>query len=408
MELRGFDQYEITLGDEMRGERACLGKTLKDAERDLCIKADMLAAIENSEIEAFPNRSVVPGYVRSYARYLGMNPDRCYDRFCAESGFQSSLATFGMVPDPSGQPKPGVIGAALAGSGAGLTESRFAMRPAPRRIGARISFGGLASTAVLFAIVGGLGYGGYALLQDIQRVGFAPLPEAPAVVADAPAISAPELEIASLPRPDATVYSGGGALAQVALPSDLPPAHVRRDGPISAINPATSGIFRVAREEEAESEVAAAAPGFDHSAEGIRPPAPVAMMVSTIVEEPATAAMAADVPQTVTLRATDKAWVRVRDGDDVVVFEGILTPGQSFEIPERLTAPVLRAGNAGGVYVTVGATPYGPIGLPGRVVKNVSLLADDVVQTIPEARIADLEDAAPDGTLRSAAADISR
>ncbi len=86
MELRGFDSYPITLGDEMRGERASLGKSLEDAERDLRIKARLIIAIETCDLEGFPNKGVVPGYVRSYARYLGMDPEDCYQRFCQESG----------------------------------------------------------------------------------------------------------------------------------------------------------------------------------------------------------------------------------------------------------------------------------------------------------------------------------
>jgi broad specificity phosphatase PhoE len=33
--LRGFDDYDVSLGDLMRGERATLGKSLLDAQREL-------------------------------------------------------------------------------------------------------------------------------------------------------------------------------------------------------------------------------------------------------------------------------------------------------------------------------------------------------------------------------------
>ena len=90
MELRGFDSYQITLGDEMRGERASIGKTLEEAERDMRIKARIITAIENCDLEGFPNQSVIAGYVRSYARYLGMDADVCFQRFCEESGSRRS------------------------------------------------------------------------------------------------------------------------------------------------------------------------------------------------------------------------------------------------------------------------------------------------------------------------------
>ena len=38
-EPKGFDDFDFKLGDRMRGERATLGKSLLDVQRDLKIKA---------------------------------------------------------------------------------------------------------------------------------------------------------------------------------------------------------------------------------------------------------------------------------------------------------------------------------------------------------------------------------
>ena len=88
--LKGFDQYDLLLGDELRGERATLGKSLLDVQRDLKIKASYIAAIENCDLDVFTNHGFVAGYVRSYARYLSLDPEIVYERFCQESGFSSS------------------------------------------------------------------------------------------------------------------------------------------------------------------------------------------------------------------------------------------------------------------------------------------------------------------------------
>ena len=86
----GHGPYEYALGDELRGERATLGKTLLDIQRDLRIKAAYIAAIEDAKPEVFPNPSFIAGYVRSYARYLSLDPDEVFRRFCQESGFVGS------------------------------------------------------------------------------------------------------------------------------------------------------------------------------------------------------------------------------------------------------------------------------------------------------------------------------
>ncbi len=80
---KSFDDYELTLGDLMRGERATLGKSLLDVQREVKIKAEYLAAIEDADLSAFETPGFISGYVKSYARYLGMNPDWVYRPFVA-------------------------------------------------------------------------------------------------------------------------------------------------------------------------------------------------------------------------------------------------------------------------------------------------------------------------------------
>lgn len=377
MRLRGYDEYEVTLGDAMRGERASLGKTLSDVENDLRIRSKVIRAIEDCDLDGFPNASVVPGYVRSYSRYLGMDPDECYSKFCAESGFRSPAAAF------DGAVSSGRRGAAAAAvapreAASALTESRFALPPAPARLGSSINLGGLTSAMALVALIAGLGYGGYSLLQDLQRVGFAPLPEAPEVVAEAPRIGLPQTESGLLRRPDANDYQGDGILAAVS-PADLAPPMPARDGPISAIDPATSGVFVAPRQAEPEPVTAPILT--------VRESASIAEAVATASGPPAPdgGVILGGGPPQVFVHATETAWIRVRDGESAVIFQGILNAGERFQVPERTIRPTLRAGNAGAVYVFVDAAAYGPIGNPGGVVKNLSLHADDVARQIPQA-----------------------
>lgn len=403
MRLRGYDDYPVTLGDEMRGQRATLGKTLLDAEFDLRIKAHQLRAIEDCDLEGFPNMSVVPGYVRSYARYLGMDADEAYRRFCAESGYVSPSAGLGPATPREGRPMPG------AAPGPDLTRSRFAVRPAPVRLGARVSLGALTSALALLGLIGGLGYGGYALLQDIQRVGFAPLSQAPEIIADAPLIAPPPVEPAVTAAPDPAVYEGDGILL-AAAPSELPPPELpARDGPISAIDPDSSGLFAPARAAAAESpaEPRAAGPGY-HTPDG--PNGGMQLTLSpeeAALAEPLIAAALSAAPPRVVLHATDAAWIRVRDGE-AVIFEGTLPPGGEYEVPVRAGAPLLRAGNAGALYVLVNGAPYGPVGSSAQVLKNLSLRAGDITGQVPSATAAALT-TGPDGDpLRRAEAGVSR
>jgi hypothetical protein len=238
----------------------------------------------------------------------------------------------------------------------------------------------LTSVLAMFGLIAGLGYGGYGLLQDIQRVRVAPLPEAPEVVVEAPVISAPSIEAGLLRRPDATAYQGDGVLAAAAPADLLPPALPARDGPISAIDPATSGIFSGGSRDEIRLVSARQAEaGHGVSAED------AAIFAAHADPAPVIAAAPPSGPPSIVIHATDAAWIRVNDGAEAIIFEGILTAGNRFEIPDRVAEPLLRTGNAGAVYVLVGDAAYGPVGASGRVVSNLSLRANDIENLVPQA-----------------------
>jgi len=181
--LKGFDDFSLSLGDELRGERATLGKSLLDVQRDLRIKAAYIAAIENCEPSVFPNKGFIAGYVRSYARYLKLDSDEMFARFCVESGFEGVNA--GMTPTKRAKKEAGPVlkGAEVtprfANYGTASNESILNV----------ISPSGLASATVLALLIGGLSYGGWTLLNDIQRVQFAPVDQTPSAEIDIAVLS---------------------------------------------------------------------------------------------------------------------------------------------------------------------------------------------------------------------------
>lgn len=404
MELRGFDDYEVTLGDRIRGERASMGKSLQDIERELHIKASLIQAIEDCDLDGFPNRSVVSGYVRSYARYLGLDPQAFYHQFCKESGF---------VPPNAGLSDPAATGGEEASgygrslSGSPFDQSRFAAPPARSRFSARVSLGSLASAVAMLALVCGLGYGGFAVFQNVQRVGFAPLPDAPDVAAEPPLITA-TLAGEDL-RPTAEAYSGNGALAAVFAADDEPPIR-RRDGPISAIDPGSAGLF----EREAPRialDIAADRPSVDSADDAIqraeaqleaeRRMALRLAAATNRAEEASRPALPRE--RGLAIRVVEEAWIRVRSDTGAVLFEGILPAGERYSLPERVTEGQLRAGNAGAVYVLVDGTPFGPVGRPGGVAKGITLSADAIRESFAEARIAPAAGATATAERRAAA-----
>ncbi|MBW6506631.1 MAG: helix-turn-helix domain-containing protein [Rhodobacteraceae bacterium] len=336
---KGFDDFELRLGDLMRGERATLAKSLLDVQRELRIKASYIAAIENADVSAFETPGFVAGYVRSYARYLGMNQDWAFARFCLESGF---TPTHGMAAAASGpKPRRPALAEPLADPNASFVPraEAFWRKIEPRAVG---------SVLVLATLVVGLGYGGYSILQEVQRVQVAPVEQSPGMLAMIDPLAAAGIAMSAADT--APALPAAEALDRLYRPRPLDtPILVARDSPISAINPREAGVL---------AEVAAGVAAADPVAEAI-----AEAVVRTV---------AADAPA-VELLAVRPAWVRVQAADGTVILEKILNAGERFALPKLEEPPVLRAGESGAVYFAVNGTTYGPAGAPGAVTKNIVL-----------------------------------
>jgi hypothetical protein len=81
----------------------------------------------------------------------------------------------------------------------------------------------------------------------------------------------------------------------------------------------------------------------------------------------------------VVLTATDQSWIQVTDNGKTL-FEGLLQPGQTYQVPPTATAPKLKAGKPETLKITVGSAVAPPVGPPGKVAANVSLLGPDLMK----------------------------
>lgn len=95
--------------------------------------------------------------------------------------------------------------------------------------------------------------------------------------------------------------------------------------------------------------------------------------------QPAQPAQPAAAQGPVVLTATAPAWLRVTDQGQTL-FEGMLQPGQSFTVPPASSAPLLRVGAPEALRISVGNTVAPPVGPPGQVTSNVSLLPADLMR----------------------------
>jgi len=349
----GFDDFDVRLGDLMRGERATLGKSLLDVQRDLKIKASYIAAIENADISAFDSPGFIAGFVRSYARYLGMDPDHAFERFCREANFE---VAHGMSAAASSSTMTAKRARTEAGRDSISSGSMVFGQPQESWF-SRVEPGALGSFAVLVALIGALGYGGWSILQEVQRVQLAPVDQAPNVVAELDPLG----NVTPVPKDQPAETADAGTtgvtadpLARLARPQVLDvPVMTSRDGPIAAIDVDRAGTLSSA----------------DATQPGVAPATGAAVQV------------VAEVNPGVEILAVRPSWVQVSAADGTVLFEKILDAGERYSVPLLEDAPLLRSGNSGSVYFLVNGQTFGPASPGANVVRNLALSAENLSTT---------------------------
>ena len=350
VELRGYDSYTVTLGDKLRGERATLGKTLDDIQKETRLRIEFLLGIENADITAFPAPSFIAGYVRSYASHLNLDPDECFNQFCKESGF------IGLQSEIDGKKRNKVIKPTKL-----LDEPILNPQIQKKKINNGIlnnfTFSGLFSLTALLVLILGLGYGGVTVLNEVQKVNLSPINQSPSVRS----ISSTSIDENSFfddVESNNTNIASNSDLEKIYRPTELVlPLMTPRDGPISATDPAISGVY-----VEDKNSVISESNQEDIIQVKKNP---------QVIEE--------DLPS-VYVVAQKPAWVRIYEPNGNILFENILDTGQRYEVPQSAQNAMLRAGNSGSVYLMIGNNFYGPLGTATGVAKKVNLRAETILQ----------------------------
>jgi len=319
-------------GDTLRQQREVLGLNLSDLAEALRIKPAYLAALEEGRPDRLPGPTYAAGFVRAYGDQLGLDGAEILRRFRLEATGLNAKPDLSF-PMPLGE------------------------RGVPDR-----------SMLLLGLVLAICGYGAWYYLSIGERSRPERVTEIPAMLlalkpekhAALPAPVAPTSTStgrAGSPPSDPAIGSKMPVATDLAVPGVLPPPGAATIPPILAAGPAPvpGPEFTFAAAPRVLGTSGDAAAGSAHEASG---------------ETPRTYG-AADGPTRIVLLATADSWIQVHAADHSVLFTGVLKPGESYRVPDR-PGLSMRAGNAGGLDVTVDgklAPPLGPIG----TVRNVAL-----------------------------------
>ena len=350
LELKGYDSYTVTLGDKLRGERATLGKTLEDVERETRLRIEFLLGIENADISAFPAPSFIAGYVRSYASHLNMDPEECFIQFCKESGF------IGLQSQINGTKKNKVVKATKHLDDPILNPQIQKNKIQNGKFN-NFSISGLFSLTALLLLIFGLGYGGVTVLNEVQKVNLSPLNQLPSIKTNTSTLSNENSFFEKINTNNLNIASNAD-LENLYRPTELIlPLLTPRDGPISAIDPSSSGVY--AQEDKSLIDLEIETSTFKIT------------QAPQVTEKE---------PKAIYVIAQKPAWVRIFEPNGNILFENILDTGQRYKVPKSAKSAMLRAGNSGFVYLMIGDDFYGPLGTSTGVAKKVNLQSEMIIE----------------------------
>ncbi|MDD3607805.1 MAG: DUF4115 domain-containing protein [Candidatus Moranbacteria bacterium] len=96
--MAGFKKKKLkskTLGEKLRQSREKAGIDLAEIAKNTRIKLDYLEKIERDNFDELPPDVYVKGFLKSYAKYLGLNEQEVVNQYKRERGIQKNLRKLG-------------------------------------------------------------------------------------------------------------------------------------------------------------------------------------------------------------------------------------------------------------------------------------------------------------------------
>jgi len=117
-------QVRRSFGEELRRERELRQVTLREVAEATKINLRFLEALENNDFDILPGGFFVRGFIKSFARHLGINEEAMVNAYLLELNHQRGRTPAASPPPPAADPTPASrpappAAAALPGHGSG-------------------------------------------------------------------------------------------------------------------------------------------------------------------------------------------------------------------------------------------------------------------------------------------------
>ncbi len=330
---KAVDEATMSLGALLKQQRLAQQAELAAVAAAIRVPQHYLQAIEDERYDRLPGKAYAIGFIRCYAKYLGLPQQDMVERYKAEA-------------NPCG-PVHNLYWQEPA------RESRLPQRS--------LVMAGLIAALCVYSVWFSLSGDDVAVapLPDmvLARAGQAPTETAEVTETAAPAVAeAADTEVAALmtvsPQP-------GDTQAEPATGAEMPAPRQK---------PVIAGAVETAVEKSVDTVAAADTANLEQTVADLAP--------KVLTEQRSRVLMAAqtvDGPQMVTVRVIEEAWLHVTQGEKIL-FSGVLPAGREYRPPSG-EGVELTTGNAGGVILKLDDWASGPLGRSGLVRRNIPLEA---------------------------------
>ena len=332
------------IGMALKSARRQQEMSLADVSRRLNISSDFLASLEAGTFHDLPGPTYVVGFLRSYARLVGIDSDALVDSYRGLEGQAPRIQTYNMP---------------------------MTARP-PQRSGPLV-----ASVVVVLAV---LAYSGWYWVNGTTQNDVLTTDLATREVT-APTLVGADLPDLAVTLPDATT------------PSPTVPATV---SPVTGTTMTGTTVTGTSGSTDAPApvDVAVVLPQLPVPVQEMVPATPAitpdALATSTapVLESqptslPTNAAQATlrDPGQEIIIRAVASSWVEIIRNDGGAVMTKLMRAGDSYVV-DADSSVYLSTGNAGGLVVIVGDDKPRSVGKIGEIVRDLPLTAETLRETL--------------------------
>lgn len=313
-EISGDSESPLqTVGQDLRAARLRRGDEIAQVSRALKIRKDHLEALEEDRLEDLPGKTYAIGFVRSYARHLGLDANEYVERFKRDIS--------GRAEDKAHEPAP-------------IHQDE----------GRRLPQGWRIITGLVVILIG---WGAWHLFST-QTSSNQPVPPAP--ILNPPKPPAPK----PAPAPEAATPSPAASAPDTATsqePAATPPPAAGAKTPATSLPPANAA--------------ATASPTAAPASNAAVPAVPTSNGAGTVYGS-------LNQNSRVILRARGDVRITVKNADGQMILNRDLKSGDSYQVPNT-PGVTMATNNAGAVEMDLDGIALGRAGAPQQILGKVSL-----------------------------------